>query len=183
MIDHIGVTALYNNERLVIAAATNPSFLALKSPRCSYVLEALGRVDRRDYLGDIPMEVVITGVEELEQMRTLHERMNALTGSKVVYSGREREIKNLATQFSEAVAKLLREGIQTFAVSPAGLAYNDCTLPIGYEQSCSKPSLVAFMNDILEIKEGQNMLEIGTGCGYHAAVTLEQLEKAEGSLR
>ncbi|MBI4020657.1 MAG: protein-L-isoaspartate O-methyltransferase [Candidatus Aenigmarchaeota archaeon] len=67
----------------------------------------------------------------------------------------------------------LMGSLETFNVSPRALAYNDITLPIGYDQRCSKPSLVAFMNDILDLHDGHTVLEIGAGCGYHAAVTRE----------
>jgi len=50
-------------------------------------------------------------------------------------------------------------------------AYEDITLPIGNNgQTISQPSVVARMTDILDIKEGQKVLEIGTGSGYQAAV-------------
>lgn len=51
------------------------------------------------------------------------------------------------------------------------MAYNDTTLPVGYDQKCSRPSLVALMTDLLDIMPDHNVLEIGTGCGYHAAIT------------
>jgi len=51
------------------------------------------------------------------------------------------------------------------------LAYLDRPLSIGHLQTCSQPSVVAFMADVLELSSGMNVLEVGTGCGYHAAVT------------
>ncbi|PIN79530.1 protein-L-isoaspartate O-methyltransferase [Candidatus Woesearchaeota archaeon CG10_big_fil_rev_8_21_14_0_10_34_8] len=51
------------------------------------------------------------------------------------------------------------------------LAYYDAPLDIGKDQTCSEPSTVAFMEDVLELEEGMSVLEIGAGCGYHAAVT------------
>jgi protein-L-isoaspartate(D-aspartate) O-methyltransferase len=50
------------------------------------------------------------------------------------------------------------------------LAYNDHPLPIGYGQTISQPSLVAFMTELLDIEEGDRVLEIGTGSGYQAAI-------------
>lgn len=50
------------------------------------------------------------------------------------------------------------------------LAYDDDPVPIGYGQSCSQPSMVAFMLDELDIAPGQKILEIGSGCGYAAAI-------------
>jgi len=52
-------------------------------------------------------------------------------------------------------------------------AYADRPLPIGEGQTISAPHMVAIMVDCLELEPGQAVLEIGTGCGYHAAVTAE----------
>jgi protein-L-isoaspartate(D-aspartate) O-methyltransferase len=52
-------------------------------------------------------------------------------------------------------------------------AYQDSPLPIGEGQTISAPHMVAIMTDLLELQEGDDVLEIGTGCGYHAAVTAE----------
>jgi len=52
-------------------------------------------------------------------------------------------------------------------------AYLDRPLPIGEGQTVSAPHMVALMTDLLELEPGQAVLEIGTGCGYHAAVTAE----------
>ncbi len=57
-------------------------------------------------------------------------------------------------------------------------AYFDLPVDIGYFQTCSAPSMVALMADLLELQLGMNVLEIGTGCGYHAAVTAELVGKA-----
>ncbi len=52
-------------------------------------------------------------------------------------------------------------------------AYADRPLPIGHGQTISAPHMVAIMTDLLELQPGDDVLEIGTGCGYHAAVTAE----------
>jgi protein-L-isoaspartate(D-aspartate) O-methyltransferase len=49
-------------------------------------------------------------------------------------------------------------------------AYMDTPLPIGYGQTISAPSIVAMMTELLEPAEETVVLEIGTGCGYQAAV-------------
>jgi protein-L-isoaspartate(D-aspartate) O-methyltransferase len=49
-------------------------------------------------------------------------------------------------------------------------AYRDEPLPIGYGQTISQPSLVAFMTDKLDLKPTDRVLEIGTGSGYQAAI-------------
>jgi protein-L-isoaspartate(D-aspartate) O-methyltransferase len=52
-------------------------------------------------------------------------------------------------------------------------AYGDYPLPIGYGQTISQPYIVALMTDLLELKEGDKVLEVGTGSGYQAAVLAE----------
>ena len=70
----------------------------------------------------------------------------------------------------EAIATVPRH-----AFMDAGLyaqAYDDSALPIGHQQTISKPSVVARMIEILHKPKHQlgKVLEIGTGCGYQAAV-------------
>jgi protein-L-isoaspartate(D-aspartate) O-methyltransferase len=52
-------------------------------------------------------------------------------------------------------------------------AYEDRPLPIGHGQTISQPFIVALMTDLLNLKEGDRVLEVGTGSGYQAAVTAE----------
>ena len=49
-------------------------------------------------------------------------------------------------------------------------AYQDRPLPIGFGQTISQPYIVALMTDLLEVKPGSVVLEVGTGSGYQAAV-------------
>lgn len=55
------------------------------------------------------------------------------------------------------------------------LAYQDGPLPIGSGQTISQPYIVAIMSQLLHLKAGDKILEIGTGSGYQAAV-LAQME-------
>ena len=50
------------------------------------------------------------------------------------------------------------------------LAYVDAPLHIGSNQTISQPSTVVAMTEALDIKEGQNILEIGTGSGWQSAI-------------
>ena len=54
-----------------------------------------------------------------------------------------------------------------------GSAYADSPLPIGHGQTISQPYIVALMTDLLKLKPGDKVLEIGTGSGYQAAVLSE----------
>ncbi len=52
-------------------------------------------------------------------------------------------------------------------------AYENRPLPIGYGQTISQPYIVALMTDLLGVDEDDEVLEIGTGSGYQAAVLAE----------
>jgi protein-L-isoaspartate(D-aspartate) O-methyltransferase len=60
-------------------------------------------------------------------------------------------------------------------------AYIDTPLQIGYGQTISAPHMIAIMCQELDLKPGQKVLEIGTGSGYHAAVTAETISIERGS--
>lgn len=49
-------------------------------------------------------------------------------------------------------------------------AYKNRPLPIGAGQTISQPFIVALMTDLLNLQPEHKVLEIGTGCGYQAAV-------------
>jgi len=49
-------------------------------------------------------------------------------------------------------------------------SYDDRPLPIGYGQTISQPYIVAYMTEIINPRPDYNVLEIGTGSGYQAAV-------------
>ncbi|MGQ9848257.1 MAG: protein-L-isoaspartate(D-aspartate) O-methyltransferase [Bacteroidales bacterium] len=86
------------------------------------------------------------------------------------------------------VEKLKEKGISSTAVLDAiekiprhffvskgleRLAYEDQALPIDEGQTISQPYTVAFQTELLDIKPGEKVLEIGTGSGYQAAVLAE----------
>jgi protein-L-isoaspartate(D-aspartate) O-methyltransferase len=56
-------------------------------------------------------------------------------------------------------------------------AYADHPLPIGYGQTISQPYIVALMTQMLSLKPGDKVLEIGTGSGYQAAVLAEMTDQ------
>ena len=52
-------------------------------------------------------------------------------------------------------------------------AYQDKAFPIGQGQTISQPYTVAFQTQLLGVKAGDKILEIGTGSGYQASILLE----------
>jgi protein-L-isoaspartate(D-aspartate) O-methyltransferase len=50
------------------------------------------------------------------------------------------------------------------------VAYDDGPLPIGERQTISQPYIVALMTEMLKLSGDENVLEVGTGSGYQAAV-------------
>ncbi|MFC7021221.1 MULTISPECIES: protein-L-isoaspartate(D-aspartate) O-methyltransferase [Haloarcula] len=93
--------------------------------------------------------------------------------------GRQRAalVDRLGTRdhIDEAVLDAL-ETVPRHRFVPEGVreeAYEDRPLPIGEGQTISAPHMVARMADLLDLRPGDDVLEVGTGCGYHAAVTAE----------
>jgi len=71
----------------------------------------------------------------------------------------------------DAMGRVPRE-----AFVPTGLArhaYEDAALPIGEHQTISQPYIVAAMCELLELEGTENVLDVGTGSGYAAAVLSE----------
>ena len=61
----------------------------------------------------------------------------------------------------------------------ASRAYEDTALPIGFEQTISQPFIVARMLEALRGgKKIRRVLEVGTGCGYQAALLAQLAEEA-----
>ncbi len=89
---------------------------------------------------------------------------------------------------NQLVANIKRKGIQDNDVLEAiskiprhlfmdsgfiDFAYQDKPFPIGADQTISQPYTVAYQTELLEIKPGEKVLEIGTGSGYQTAVLIE----------
>jgi len=67
----------------------------------------------------------------------------------------------------ECMARVPRE---QFVPGAPSLAYDDRALPIEAGQTISQPFIVARMTELLQVEPGDQILEIGTGSGYQAAI-------------
>lgn len=104
-----------------------------------------------------------SGVEQFEWQRS----------QMVEYQLRARGIKD--ERVLAAMSKVPRH--QFVDSSWRDLAYSDRPLPIGYNQTISQPLIVAYMTQAAEINSEDKVLEIGTGCGYQAAILGEIAQK------
>ncbi len=88
---------------------------------------------------------------------------------KLVKIIREKGIKD------EAVLKAIEKIPRHFFLDNAFVesSYKDKAFPIGEGQTISQPFTVAYQTQLLNIKEGDKVLEIGTGSGYQASVLAE----------
>lgn len=92
---------------------------------------------------------------------------SARTRDRLVQRLREQKIANLSVL--ERVRNVPRHIFVDEALGSR--AYEDTALPIGYGQTISQPYIVARMTEaLLEAGAADNVLEVGTGCGYQTAV-------------
>jgi protein-L-isoaspartate(D-aspartate) O-methyltransferase len=68
----------------------------------------------------------------------------------------------------EAIRRVPREAFVPEDLRPH--AYDNTALGIGCGQTISQPLVVARMSELLELKPGDRVLDVGTGSGYHAAI-------------
>ena len=106
-----------------------------------------------------------------DKLTAAHQRLldeiSADAGETAFYTGRER--------FSDAVMAAMKAVPRHRFVRPSdsGFAYINRPLSIGFGQTISQPYMVAVMAELLNLEPDHRVLEIGTGCGYQAAVLAE----------
>ncbi|MFB6229132.1 MAG: protein-L-isoaspartate(D-aspartate) O-methyltransferase [Halobacteriales archaeon] len=97
-------------------------------------------------------------------------------GTDDLAAARERMVDGLSARIDRPSTDAAMRAVPRHAFVPERQrkhAYEDRPLPIGGDQTISAPHMVAMMVDRLALEPGETVLEIGTGCGYHAAVTAE----------
>lgn len=97
--------------------------------------------------------------------------MNEFASDRQALADRLARRESLHDEVKDAIASVPRH--EFVPESRQHRAYRDMPLPIGADQTISAPHIVARMTEDLDVDEGDDVLEIGTGCGYHAAVTAE----------
>ncbi|MCD4655756.1 protein-L-isoaspartate(D-aspartate) O-methyltransferase [bacterium] len=96
--------------------------------------------------------------ENLREKINREQMVNQLMSSGCLYSQR----------ISKVFASIPRHAFTDTAFRHR--AYTDNRLPIGCEQTLSKPSTVAIMTELLDVKPHHRVLEIGAGSGYQSAI-------------
>ncbi|MFV1883791.1 MAG: protein-L-isoaspartate(D-aspartate) O-methyltransferase [Balneola sp.] len=99
----------------------------------------------------------------------IDDRRFARPRKKLVEELREKGIKD--ERVLMAIGKIPRHTLVDTALHSK--AYNDTALPIGMGQTISQPYTVARQTELLEIEQGDRILEIGTGSSYQCMVLCE----------
>ena len=88
---------------------------------------------------------------------------------KLVELLKDKGIKD--TEVLRAIGKIPRHKLVDTALHHR--AYTDSALPIGLGQTISQPYTVAAQTELLELRKGDKILEIGTGSGYQCMILCE----------
>jgi protein-L-isoaspartate(D-aspartate) O-methyltransferase len=89
----------------------------------------------------------------------------------------ERQLRRRGIRDERVLAAMARVPRERFVASrDRGRAYGDQALPIGHHQTISQPYMVAATCELLGLSGDENVLEVGTGSGYAAAVLAELAE-------
>ncbi len=131
------------------------------------VLDAMMRVDRKEFLPEwAEDQVKVVDAKELDEL-------NNFT-FQILYQGAAKFIRGY--QDSDELPGIIGRmastlhGAKSVNITVRRDAYKDRPIEIGYGQTCSQPSLVGSMITQLQVKPGMRVCEVGSGCGYAAAV-------------
>ena len=86
----------------------------------------------------------------------------------------EKQLRKRGVRDERVLAAMRKVPRHQFIPGPCGReAYGDEPLMIGAWQTISQPYMVGVMAEALELRGTERVLEVGAGCGYHAAVLAE----------
>lgn len=102
---------------------------------------------------------------------TLRQEMVKLIAAETSYLGAHLGRQALSAQVVEVMGKVPRH--EFVPVELKQFSYVNSPLPIGFGKTISQPFIVALMTDLLELRDSDVVLEIGTGLGYQAAILAE----------
>ncbi|HXF67209.1 MAG TPA: protein-L-isoaspartate(D-aspartate) O-methyltransferase [Burkholderiales bacterium] len=138
---------------------------------CALVSNALRRW-RRGLLGAL---VFAAGGNVTAEAQDAYARERQRLLEEIAAMARETRLETGRASFGERVMAAIAKVPRHEFVPPSERrnAYANRPLPIGHGQTISQPFIVALMTDLMEIRPGDKVLEIGTGSGYQAAVLAE----------
>jgi protein-L-isoaspartate(D-aspartate) O-methyltransferase len=109
------------------------------------------------------------------QFEALRQQMIMEITAHTVMTGEHIGKYNLDARVIRAMGKVPRHEFVPVELQP--YAYLNRPLPIGFEKTISQPFIVALMTDLLQIRDEDVVLEVGTGLGYQAAILAELAHK------
>ena len=108
---------------------------------------------------------------EDQEYPQLRQQMVQIIAAYADHAGGETGRHSLEDRVLEAMVRVPRQDFVPYDLRP--YAYFDGPLPIGFEKTISQPFIAALMTDLLDVRRGDGVLEVGTGLGYYAAVLAE----------
>jgi protein-L-isoaspartate(D-aspartate) O-methyltransferase len=112
---------------------------------------------------------------QAQDFAALRSRMVAEVEAMYAETARETGLAAISPAVRSSMGKVERHRLLDPALAPT--AYRNHPLPIGNGQTISQPYIVALSTDLLNLKPGDAVLDIGTGSGYQAAVLAEIVSK------
>jgi protein-L-isoaspartate(D-aspartate) O-methyltransferase len=117
---------------------------------------------------------IMVAAMNADDFSVMRQRMVAAIAADTIYVSARIGKAALAGRVMETMAKVPRHEFVPAEIQ--GYAYANVPLPIGFDKTISQPFIVALMTDLLDPRETDNVLEIGTGLGYQAAILAELVD-------
>jgi protein-L-isoaspartate(D-aspartate) O-methyltransferase len=130
----------------------------------------------KTYLFWLPLLVILFPTFSCKESKNKETQMTEEKTQDEIYSERRERMVKTQIEARGVKDKLVLDALRKVprhlfvAESLRDVAYTDGPLPIGEEQTISQPYIVALMTELLGLKGGEKVLEIGTGSGYQAAI-------------